>query len=50
MVTADLFVIYSLTRKMNLAIEFVIFSNLVSIVIYFFHERIWNRITWGKKT
>lgn len=44
----DSIVVYLLTKKLDLAVGFVILSNLVSTIVYFFHERAWNHIHWGK--
>lgn len=47
--TADFFVIYWLTGKWEAAAPLVILTNLDSTVLYFLHERIWNKIHWGKR-
>ncbi|MBI5817243.1 MAG: DUF2061 domain-containing protein [Candidatus Yonathbacteria bacterium] len=31
-----------------MALAVIVFSNLASTIIYFFHERAWNKIHWGK--
>lgn len=40
--------IYIFTGKMNVAFDFMIVSNIYTTLIYFFHERIWDKIKWGK--
>lgn len=48
-IVLDFSFVYILTRKLELAFGFIIISNVYSTVAYFVHERIWNRIRWGKK-
>jgi len=40
--------IYLFTGKVKIALGFMIVSNIYTTLIYFFHERIWGRIKWGK--
>jgi uncharacterized membrane protein len=37
-----------ITGKIRLAAEIGVIDTLVKIGSYYFHERIWNRLTWGK--
>lgn len=47
--TADtLIVSYILTGKIALAASIASVDFLTKLVLYFFHERIWNKIKWGK--
>lgn len=46
-VCLDFLTIYLLTGKMQLALGFMIVSNIYTSLGYFLHERIWNRIRWG---
>ena len=48
LVIADWIVIYTITDQTFITFKIIIFSNLVSAVIYFFHERAWNRVHWGR--
>ncbi|MDD5109868.1 MAG: DUF2061 domain-containing protein [Patescibacteria group bacterium] len=48
-ICADSVILYSLTRRVDLTASVLILSNLSSTVFYFAHERIWNKIHWGKK-
>lgn len=45
----DFTTIYLITHKVNLAIGFMLVSNIYTTVAYFLHERIWDRIKWGKE-
>jgi uncharacterized membrane protein len=47
--TSDFIIIFAITHNYNITIGVVLFSNLSSTVLYFIHERVWNRIHWGKK-
>lgn len=46
-VSLDFTVIYLLTGKTEVAVGFMIVSNIYTTVGYFLHERLWARITWG---
>ncbi len=43
----DFSVIYLLTHRVDVAVGFMIVSNIYTTAAYFLHERIWNRIRWG---
>ncbi len=45
---SDSIVVYFLTKRLDLTIGFVTASNIISTLIYFFHERAWNNIRWGR--
>ena len=49
-ITLDFFVIYFITGRLSLAFGFMIASNLYTSIVYFFHERLWNKIKWGLET
>jgi adenylylsulfate kinase len=40
--------IYLFTGKIKIALGFMIVSNIYTTVGYFLHERIWDKIKWGK--
>jgi len=46
-VCLDFLVVYVLTRKADVAVGFMIISNIYTSVGYFVHERVWARIKWG---
>ncbi len=46
----DFICIYLFTGQMKVAIGFTIVSNVYTTLAYFFHERIWDKIKWGKNT
>jgi adenylylsulfate kinase len=45
----DFTTIYLFTGKVKVALGFMIVSNLYTTLGYFFHERIWDKIKWGKR-
>ena len=46
-VILDFSVIYLLTHQVEVAVGFMIISNICTTAAYFVHERLWNRIRWG---
>ena len=49
-VCCDFLAIYIFTGKIEVAVGFMIVSNIYTTVGYFAHERIWARIGWGTTT
>ena len=43
-----IFLIFVFTRELTLALEIGVVEVMLKIIIYYFHERIWNRIEWGE--
>lgn len=44
----DFVAIYFFTGQIKIAVGFMIVSNIYTTLGYFFHERIWDKIKWGK--
>ena len=44
----DFLAIYFFTGKIKIAFLYTIVSNIYSTIIYFLHERIWLKISWGE--
>ncbi len=44
----DGIIIYAVTRRTDITLGFAIASNLINTILYFFHERAWNKVHWGK--
>lgn len=44
----DFVSIYLFTGQLKVALGFMIVSNIYTTLGYFFHERIWDKIKWGK--
>jgi len=45
----DFVAVYLFTGKIKIALGFTIVSNIYTTIGYFFHERIWDKIKWGKR-
>lgn len=45
---ADGLIIFAITRRYDITLGVIIFSNLSSTIIYIIHERLWNHVHWGK--
>lgn len=41
--------VYLFTGSIELSMEIGIFDVIVKLTLYYFHERIWNVVTWGRK-
>ena len=46
---SDTVVIFLITHRWDTTAGLVIATNLASTTLYFIHERIWNRIQWGRE-
>lgn len=46
---SDGIIIFSITHRYDIALAVIFFSNFASTILYFIHERIWNKIRWGKE-
>lgn len=44
----DFVSIYLFTGQVKVALGFMVVSNIYTTLGYFFHERIWDKIKWGK--
>jgi uncharacterized membrane protein len=47
-IALDITFIYLLTRSLDIALGFMIISNVYTSIAYYLHERIWNKVGWGK--
>ena len=43
-------VVYVITGKGSLATLIAFWETVVKVVIYYYHERVWNKIRWGRIT
>jgi uncharacterized membrane protein len=48
-VILDFIAVYLFTGKLETAFGFTIVSNIYTTIVYYIHERIWDRVKWGKK-
>jgi uncharacterized membrane protein len=44
---SDSFIIFFITRRLDVALGVLIFSNVASTVFYFIHERVWNGVDFN---
>jgi adenylylsulfate kinase len=44
----DFATVYLFTGQIKAAAGFTVVSNLYTTLVYFFNERIWDKIKWGK--
>ncbi|HEX7412669.1 MAG TPA: DUF2061 domain-containing protein [Bacteroidia bacterium] len=44
----DFVSIYLFTGQIKIALGFMLVSNVYTTLAYFFHERIWDKVKWGK--
>ena len=42
-------IIYGLTHNGKLALAASAIELVVKIVLYYYHERVWNKIKWGRE-
>jgi len=47
-ILVDSVIAFAITQSAEKTLLFVAISNAISIVIYFMHERAWNRVPWGR--
>ena len=40
---------YLLTAKIELSVAIGSTYNAITMILYYFHERFWNRLEWGKQ-
>ncbi len=44
----DFSIAYFLLRDIELATGFALIKLVVATIAYYIHERVWNKISWGK--
>lgn len=47
-IALDFGVILFFTKRTEVALGFVIVSNIYTTIAYYLHERFWNKVPWGK--
>jgi len=47
-VLSDSIIVSSITNKQDEVLSIVVFTNLFSTLLYYLHERVWNKISWLK--
>jgi uncharacterized membrane protein len=41
--------LYALSKDINMATMATVITNAVNFVAYYYHERVWNSVSWGKE-
>ena len=47
-IISDTIIVLTLTHRYDLAIGFVVLTNLASMLLYYTHERVWSYVPWGR--
>lgn len=47
-VVVSIVISFFLTAKWDIAVAIGSSYNIITMVLYYFHERMWNRVKWGK--
>jgi adenylylsulfate kinase len=48
-IVSNSIIVYLLTRRVDMTVAFITTTNIARTVLYFLHERAWNRVHWGKR-
>jgi len=48
-IVVAIFTTFFLTGRWDLAVALGTLYNAITMILYYFHERIWNRIKWGMR-
>jgi uncharacterized membrane protein len=46
-VVVSIIVSFLLTAKWDLSVAIGSIYNVITMILYYFHERAWNRVNWG---
>ena len=46
---SDFIIITAITHNYSVAVGVILFSNIASTLLYYFHERWWNKVRWGRE-
>ena len=41
--------LYALSKDVSMATLATLITNSVNFVAYYYHERVWNAVSWGKE-
>ena len=48
-IISDAMLVFFITKRTDVTIFVVVLTNIASTLMYFFHERVWSAIGWGKE-
>ena len=46
---SDFVIITAITHRYDVAFGIIIALNIASTALYYFHERSWNKVAWGRQ-
>lgn len=49
-ILTDFSLLYFLTDEFNFAVGYAIGKNALTFIMYYGHERVWNKVGWGKES
>lgn len=49
-VVTDAILVFFITKRADVTVLVVVLTNVMSTLMYFFHERAWSTVRWGKET
>lgn len=47
-IISNALLIYIMTGEVKLVLSVVTLTTVVNTLLYFLHERMWNKVNWGK--
>lgn len=47
-IIATLIAVFIITGDVAITVDVTIITSMVNTLLYFVHERVWNKIHWGK--
>jgi uncharacterized membrane protein len=47
-VFADMLIVFAITHRYDITFGYVVLTNIFKGIIYFFHERAWDKVDWGR--
>jgi uncharacterized membrane protein len=48
-IVSTFIIAYFMTGDLTFATSLTIISNIINFVLYYFHERIWLQVRWGRE-
>ena len=48
-ITTNAVIVFFVTGRYDITFWVLLSTNIFNTLLYFFHERLWNRIGWGTK-
>jgi len=43
-------VVFAITGKGTLAALIAFWETVIKVIVYYWHERVWNFVSWGRKS